>query len=163
MQLQYCLLYTSTKKAEIEKYDESIKNATVNSTMIGVVKKINENQSADTADTAFMKMCIRDRPISLLSAYRSALVSSRVLPTRTILQIATTVSYTHLDVYKRQDHYFAVCKRTNDADTVEYGDHRDLHSFPTRRSSDLSQKQGSCRAPAERAFLGHHTRKSALG
>ena len=44
----------ATKKAEIEKYDESIKNATVNSTMIGVVKKINENQSADTADTAFM-------------------------------------------------------------------------------------------------------------
>ena len=29
----------ATKKAEIEKYDESIKNATVNSTMIGVVKK----------------------------------------------------------------------------------------------------------------------------
>lgn len=44
----------ATKKAEIEKYDESIKNATVNSTMIGVVKKINENQSSDTADTAFM-------------------------------------------------------------------------------------------------------------
>lgn len=44
----------ATKKAEIEKYDESIKNATVNSTMVGVVKKINENQSADTADTAFM-------------------------------------------------------------------------------------------------------------
>lgn len=44
----------ATKKADIEKYDESIKNATVNSTMIGVVKKINENQSADTADTAFM-------------------------------------------------------------------------------------------------------------
>ena len=44
----------ATKKAEIEKYDESIKNATVNSTMVGVVKKINENQSADTADSAFM-------------------------------------------------------------------------------------------------------------
>ena len=29
----------ATKKAEIEKYDESIKNATVNSTMIGVVRK----------------------------------------------------------------------------------------------------------------------------
>ena len=43
----------ATKKAEIEKYDESIKNATVNSTMVGV-KKINENQSADTADSAFM-------------------------------------------------------------------------------------------------------------
>ena len=44
----------ATKKAEIEKYEDSIKNATVNSTMVGVVKKINENQSADTADTAFM-------------------------------------------------------------------------------------------------------------
>lgn len=44
----------ATKKAEIEKYDESIKNATVNSTMVGVVKKINENKSTDTADSAFM-------------------------------------------------------------------------------------------------------------
>src|SRR6266403_681760 len=27
------------------------------------------------------------------------------------------------------------------------GDHRDLHSFPTRRSSDLAERIGECRLP----------------
>ncbi len=44
----------ASKQAEIAKYDESINNATVTSTMVGMVKKINENQSADQSDSAFM-------------------------------------------------------------------------------------------------------------
>ena len=41
----------ATKQAEISKYEDSINNATVTSTMVGVVKKINENQSADQTDS----------------------------------------------------------------------------------------------------------------
>ncbi len=44
----------ASKQAEIAKYDESINNATVTSTMVGMVKKINENQSTDQSDSAFM-------------------------------------------------------------------------------------------------------------
>ncbi len=44
----------ATKQAEISKYEDSINNATVTSTMVGVVKKINENQSADQTDNTFM-------------------------------------------------------------------------------------------------------------
>ena len=47
----------AAKKAEIAKYEESINNATVTSTIVGVVKKINENQSSggsDVSDTSFM-------------------------------------------------------------------------------------------------------------
>ena len=33
-------------------------------------------------------------------------------------------------------------RRVDEKLEVEYGDHRDLHSFPTRRSSDLMQRIG---------------------
>src|SRR5882672_12004712 len=43
-----------------------------------------------------------------------------------------------------------------------YGDHRDLHSFPTRRSSDLHRRPASAggRAPAGRGRLGGHRGRS---
>ncbi len=44
----------TSKQAEIKKYDDSINNATVTSSIAGTVKKINENQSADQTDSAFM-------------------------------------------------------------------------------------------------------------
>ena len=44
----------ASKKADIAKLDDSIDNATVTSTMAGTVKKINDNQSADQTDSAFM-------------------------------------------------------------------------------------------------------------
>ena len=77
----------ATKKAEIEKYDESIKNATVNSTMVGVVKKINENQSADTADTAFMTIVATGDEQSFLNSGlaegQAVIVRSRVDESKT--------------------------------------------------------------------------------
>src|SRR3990172_3980706 len=39
-----------------------------------------------------------------------------------------------------------------------YGDHRDLHSFPTRRSSDLDQAAGRGRSPGTVAFPVHDLR-----
>ena len=43
--------------------------------------------------TGFVEMCIRDRPRMVMMTYR--------IPD-SIRQIAMPVSYTHLDVYKRQ-------------------------------------------------------------
>lgn len=56
-QQKQCQYNITSKQAEIKKYDDSINNATVNSTMAGLVKKINnDNSSVDDAgqSDAFM-------------------------------------------------------------------------------------------------------------
>src|SRR5437588_9967925 len=37
-----------------------------------------------------------------------------------------------------------------------YGDHRDLHSFPTRRSSDLAIEQEAEKCPEAQRLMTHH-------
>lgn len=44
----------TSKNAEIQKYDESINNATVTATMDGMIKKINDTETASQETTAFM-------------------------------------------------------------------------------------------------------------
>ena len=98
-----CLLYTS----QSEMREDRSHNLTFNFQIIGQVYLHRANNIRNISLTGIMKQTGQLLPLRPASGFRFRSTVERMLSHR--IKIAQPVSYTHLDVYKRQAQYRTVC------------------------------------------------------